>query len=124
MSLKKFANRDFYGIDKDIWSELVEESMEEYSRLEGTIDDVSTFDRIIKTFKKKPQKSTAEASLWFSQCKAKTNDYSVAKALLNINTDESAGSKDRKKDHERIPDLTRCIHVKALTQSSRQNEVS
>lgn len=46
--INEVANRDFYGIDKDIWSELVEESMEEYSRLEGTIDDVSTFDRIIK----------------------------------------------------------------------------
>ncbi|CAO3653856.1 unnamed protein product [Mucor hiemalis] len=43
------AKKDYYGIDEDIWYELVKESMEVYSCLEGTVDDVSTFDTIIKS---------------------------------------------------------------------------
>lgn len=38
--------------------------------------------------------------------------------LFFRNTDESAGSKDRKKDHERIPDLTVDItHTESYSQS-------
>ncbi|KAI7892412.1 uncharacterized protein EV154DRAFT_480358 [Mucor mucedo] len=56
--IDKAANQNFCGIDEGICSEL--------------------------SFKKNPQNSIAEASVWFSQCKEQTNGYYVAKALIDI----------------------------------------
>ncbi|CAO3653865.1 unnamed protein product [Mucor hiemalis] len=129
--------------------------MGEFARFEGTVDDISNFDNIIKSFKKTPKKAITLASVWFSQCEEESNEYFVSKALLDVlcnlkrhntfelkeplyqslfiepilspyiafhkkhvlkgSSDESMGSRERKRDSGRIPDLA--VNVKHTSYS-------
>lgn len=78
------ADQDFYGIDDDLWSNLIENYINKFSHLEGTISNTADFDRIIKFCKKNIKQAIVHATLWLSQSEEKSDDYYVVEALLNM----------------------------------------